>query len=180
MRACVLMSRLMALGAVAVALVGCAGSDPVADLRAYVDEVKTKPSGRVEPLPQFRPYESFAYSAAGKRSPFEQPIEIVVVQQRDSNSQVEPDPNRPREYLENFNITALNMVGVMQRGQARWALIADAEGDIYRVTEGNYLGRNHGKVTAVDEAHIELLEIVPDGQGGWVERPRTLDLREAQ
>jgi type IV pilus assembly protein PilP len=31
---------------------------------------------------------------------------------------------------------------------------------------------------AVHENKIDVVEIVPDGQGGWVERPRTLDMKE--
>jgi type IV pilus assembly protein PilP len=32
-------------------------------------------------------------------------------------------------------------------------------------------------VTIADE-RIEVVEIVPDGEGGWLERPRTLTLKE--
>jgi len=59
-----------------------------------------------------------------------------------------------------------------------WALLSDGSGGIHRVTQGNHLGRNHGRVVAVHENKIDVVEIVPDGQGGWVERPRTLDMKE--
>jgi type IV pilus assembly protein PilP len=46
------------------------------------------------------------------------------------------------------------------------------------VKVGNYLGKNHGRIKMIDESRVEVVEIVPDGKGNWVERPRTLALRE--
>ncbi|WJN59073.1 hypothetical protein OH686_10030 [Pseudomonas sp. SO81] len=40
------------------------------------------------------------------------------------------------------------------------------------------MGRNHGKILSVDESKIEVVEIVPDGEGGWLERPRSITLKE--
>ena len=46
----------------------------------------------------------------------------------------------------------------------------------YRVRPGTYLGQSDGRVVAVHEDHIELIELVPDGAGGWLERPATITL----
>ena len=51
-------------------------------------------------------------------------------------------------------------------------------GGVHRVKVGDYLGRNHGRIVSVDEAKIDVVEIVPDGEGGWLERPRSLTLKE--
>jgi len=51
-------------------------------------------------------------------------------------------------------------------------------GGVHRVKVGDYLGRNHGKILAIDESKIDVMEIVPDGEGGWLERPRSLSLKE--
>ncbi|HNV54440.1 MAG TPA: pilus assembly protein PilP [Pseudomonadales bacterium] len=159
-------------------LQGCGQEDRFADLKAYVEEVRAKPKGTIEPLPKFKPYESFAYSAAGMRSPFDRPIEIQAVQRRMEGEKVAPDTNRAKEFLEGFNIDALVMVGTIAKADQIWALLSDGSGGIHRVTQGNHLGRNHGRVVAVHENKIDVVEIVPDGQGGWVERPRTLDMKE--
>ena len=70
------------------------------------------------------------------------------------------------------------MVGTLSRDQQIWALINDGEGRIHRVTQGNYLGRNFGRITQIDSFELEVLETVPDGSGGWINRPRTLAMNE--
>ena len=59
----------IALVAAAAALAGC--SDDTEQLRQQIAEIKARPGGRIEPLPEVKPYESFAYPDAGQRSPFE-------------------------------------------------------------------------------------------------------------
>ena len=56
--------RLFLIAAVALALAGCLGGDDFSDLQAYMDEVRARPQGAIEPLPKFQPYEAFTYSAA--------------------------------------------------------------------------------------------------------------------
>ena len=36
------------------------------------------------------------------------------------------------------------------------------------------MGRNHGRVISISETQIDLIEIVPSGAGGWIERPQTI------
>jgi len=48
----------------------------------------------------------------------------------------------------------------------------------YRVHSGDYMGQNDGRVTGVFEDHIELVELVPDGAGGWLERPAQVALQD--
>jgi len=40
------------------------------------------------------------------------------------------------------------------------------------------MGRNHGRIVEISENQIELVEIVPTGDGSWMERPQTVMLRE--
>jgi len=94
-------------------------------------------------------------------------------------SDVEPDLDRPKEVLENFDLKSLGMVGTLQGVDGNlFALIRDNEGGIHRVRTGNYMGQNYGRVVGVSDTRIELVEIVPNGRGGWVERPRSLSLDE--
>ena len=38
------------------------------------------------------------------------------------------------------------------------------------------MGSDYGRITRVDDVSIELLEIVADGSGGWVERQRLVTM----
>ena len=71
----------------------------------------------------------------------------------------------------------LAMVGTLMREEgALWALVRDGDGGVVKVKTGQFMGQNHGRIVAVTDYKINLIEIVPNGQGGWIERPRTLAL----
>lgn len=161
---------------------GCGGAD-MSDLDEYMQDVRQKPAPPIEPVPSFPQYESFVYGAAGLRSPFEKPQAIQELIIDDGKiagaAMVKPDELRPKEYLEQFNISAIVMVGTVVKDGMIWGLVDDGTADIHRVQVGNYMGRNHGKITYVDNSRIELKEIVPNGPDGWLERPKTLQLQES-
>jgi type IV pilus assembly protein PilP len=91
---------------------------------------------------------------------------------------VKPDLLRAREFLERFNIEGLQMVGTLTQKGTQWALVKDEESGVHRVRIGNYLGKNHGRIVATTETEVSVMEIVPNGVGGWIERPRTIKLTE--
>lgn len=159
-------------------LAACSGSG-YSDIDQYMAEVKQKPKGHIDPIPAFAPYKAYVYSAQAMRAPFEKPIQIKeIARLGQSGEQVKPDLNRPREFLESFDIDNLFMVGTLANATGFWVLIRDVEDGVHRVREGNYLGRNHGRVVDISDTDLSVIEIVPDGLGGWIERPRTLDLQE--
>ncbi len=164
----------------ATLLAGCSQGNGYSDLDQFMAETRAKPRGFVEPLPEFKAYEAFSYSAADRRAPFEPPIDVqltMVDQAPESN--IEPDLDRPKEVLENFGLNELTMVGTLSGvGSSLYALIADSEGGIHRVRAGNYMGTNYGRIIGVSEDRVELIEIVPNGRGGWIERPRSLSLNQ--
>ncbi|RMF17861.1 MAG: pilus assembly protein PilP [Gammaproteobacteria bacterium] len=169
------------LAGVAAMLSGCGGSGDFSDLEAFVAEVKARPKGRIEPLPEFKVYQAFTYSAANLRSPFQPPQDVKLAEvEAKPKSNIKPDFDRPKEPLEAFALSSLNMVGTIRKAgdPTLYALIADDQGGIHRVRVGNYIGKNFGRITALDETHIEIVEIVSDGQGGWFERPRSLSIRK--
>ncbi len=162
-------------------LAGCTGSNDFQDLQGFVAEVNARPRGEIKPLPEFKLYESFKYSAAGLRAPFSPPVEVKLIkyQQEKGKSDIKPDLDRPKEPLENISIDALRMVGTIAMADGvLWALIDDSQGNVNRVKPGNYMGRNHGKVIDVDQGQVDVIEIVPDGHGGWLERPRSISLQD--
>ncbi len=163
-----------------VVLSGCSGGSKNSDLYQFMEEARTKPSGEIEALPVFPPYKTSSYSAVALRSPFDAPVLLATEELSAGKKAVKPDESRKKEYLERFNFSALSLVGSLRQHGTTWALLDDGEGGVHRVKENNYVGRNHGKIIGVTESRIDVIEIVPDGKGEWVERPRVLTLREKQ
>lgn len=162
----------------ALFLVGCEQSSHQ-DIINFMEEAKRRPKGQIEPLPTFSPYQPFAYSAMTLRSPFEKPIPVDETAAKGGRTVV-PDLTREKEFLERFNVTALKMVGTIEKSGKLWALIDNGERDVVPVTVGNYLGMNHGKIITTSPSQIEIMEIVGDGSNGWVERPRIIKLEEKE
>ncbi|WP_250460193.1 pilus assembly protein PilP [Microbulbifer litoralis] len=172
------MSRYAVLTAALLALAGCSLDGDHSDLNQKMAAVKHKPKGQIEPIPTFTPYSPYVYSAAAQRSPFTRPVLESDQRLVGRKLDVAPDMSRQQELLEGYPFDALSMVGTLSRGGQLWALINDGEGGIHRITVGNYLGKNHGRVVNASPSQLDVLEIVPDGTGGWIERPRALTLEE--
>src|SRR5512143_1780837 len=150
------------------ALAGC--SNDMDEMRAKIDEIKSRPSRGIEPLPEVKPYETFEYAATDLRSPFEVGIPASVA------TGIRPDSSRPREFLEQFSLDPLRMVGTLKLQGRTFGLVQTRDGLVHRVLPGNHVGQNDGRITAIEDGKISLTEIVPDGMGGFVERPAALAL----
>jgi len=158
-----------------LALSACSPDTDFADLNEFMDEVDSRPRGRIEPLPPIETVPPFSYLASNKRSPFEPPVVLKRVD-RQSGPKVTPNFNRVKQFLEQFPVGQLSMVGTLAQGPVVFGLIKDAAGGVHRVQTGDFMGTDHGRIQNVGDASIELIEIVPDGTGGWVERSRTVSL----
>ncbi len=170
------MTRNIALLCLCSTVAACGGRG-FNDLDAFMAEKRSRPGGIIAPIPTFKAYEAFGYSATTLRSPFERPIEVREIAQLQSVSAVKPDTQRPKEFLEQFTLDSLSMVGTLERSGTNWVLIRDPEGGIHRATLGNFLGRHYGKIVEMGETWVAVVEIVSDGSSdGWVERPRTIKL----
>jgi type IV pilus assembly protein PilP len=167
--------RCVALLFAAVLLGACSGED--SDLQQYIDEVKSRPGRRIEPLPPIRPAPTYVYDAGSRRSPFvpDAPQNIAAA---NPNSIDGPDPDRPREFLEQFPLDGLRMVGSLEINQIKAGLVQATDGLVHRVTVGNHLGQNYGRVTSISDSEIELVEIIPDGLGGYIQRPASIGLSD--
>ena len=160
----------------AVALfAACIPDTDYSDLNAFMDEVDSRPRGRIQPLPPIETVPPFSYLASNKRSPFEPPVVLKRVE-RQSGPKVQPDFNRVKQYLEQYPIAQLSMVGTLAQGSVTYALVQDGDGGVHRVQPGDFMGTDHGRIQGVGDTSIDLIEIVPDGIGGWVERERTVSL----
>ena len=167
--------RWLAAAAMAVGLTACGGAND--DLRAYIDDVKARPGGRIEPLPPIVPAPSFVYEPGTRRSPF-MPDEPQRRVSNDPNAVDGPDQNRPREPLESFPLDTLRMVGTLADRRASFGLIQTTDGLVHRVTVGNHMGQNYGRIVAISDSQIQLVEIISDGLGGYLERPAAIGLAD--
>jgi type IV pilus assembly protein PilP len=154
----------------AAVLAGCSGRD--ADLSRFIEATKKEPGGRVEPLPEVKPYDSYVYTSGTMRSPF------VPGGARGAASGPRPEVQRNREFLEQYSLDTMKMVGTLKLNGQDFGLVQVADGRVQRVLVGNHLGQNDGRITNIVANKISLIELVPDGLGGYIERPAALGLNE--
>ena len=151
---------------------GCSGGQ--SDLEKWIADTKKKPGGRIQALPEVKPYETYVYSATKLRSPF-QPQGAGSA---NGQANLRPSSRRNREFLEGFSLDTLRMVGTFKVGNNFYGLVQSKDGLVHKVQPGNYLGQNDGKVTEINGGKISLVEIIPDGLGGYIERPASLALSD--
>jgi type IV pilus assembly protein PilP len=161
-------------------LVGC-GEDDFSDLTQYISEIKIKPKGMIKPLPEIKIVEPFIFKPEDLRDPFKpiKPVEVVGEAGVSTGSGIRPDTSRRKEELEAFPIETLKMIGTIEMKSNLWGLIkSSADGTVYRVQAGNYMGQNYGKIIHISADKIELMEIVPDKPGTWREQQMSVTLAE--
>ena len=156
--------------AAAAGLAACSSGDD--DLQNFIDQTNKEAGGRVEPLPEVKPYQTYVYADTNLRSPF------MPTSPNAGNPNLRPDAQRNREFLEQYSLDTMKMVGTIQQGGQMYGLVQTKDGLVHRVVVGNYVGQNDGKVTAITTSKIDVREIVPDGLGGYIERPAALALNE--
>jgi Tfp pilus assembly protein PilP len=83
-----------------------------------------------------------------------------------------------KETLEQYPLDSLDMVGTIGERRGTGGIGDGADKVTYKVRPGAYLGQSDGRITSVHEDRIELVELVPDGAGGWLERPASIALED--
>jgi type IV pilus assembly protein PilP len=156
--------------AAAAGLAACSSGDD--DLQSFINATNQEAGGRVEPLPEVKPYQTYVYADMNLRSPF------MPTSPNAGNPNLRPDAHRNREFLEQYSLDTMRMVGTIQQGGQMYGLVQTKDGLVHRVVIGNYVGQNDGKITAITTSKIDVREIVPDGLGGYIERPAALSLNE--
>ena len=155
-----------------MSLTACSSADD--ELARFIEDTKKEPGGRVEPLPEVKPYETFIYAATTMRSPFMP----GGAGGGPGSPGVRPDSKRNREFLEQFSLDTLKMVGTLRLGHGMFGLVQTKDGLVHRVSVGEHMGQAEGKITDITPSKITLIEIVPDSLGGYMERPAALALNE--
>lgn len=158
----------------------CTGSSNVADLELFVSDTAAKPRGRIKPLPEFQPYSVFIYSASAMRSPFESPVAFEEMSGQFADNVEAPSADRSKGPLEYYSMGELSLVGTLAKIDGNLnALIQTSSGNVHLVKSGEYMGKNHGRIVKISEAKIEIIEVVPNGSGGWISRPDSMGLKES-
>ena len=168
-------TRLMRAAAVGFLMLGLAGcTRGMSDLREWVAQEKAKKGAPIQPLPVIRTFETFKYDDQDRRDPFSP--STAELQPNANASGPRPDENRTKQPLEIFALDSLKMVGSIGTGSKTEVLIKDPGGVIHRVHLNEYMGQNYGRITAISDDHIDLVELVSNGNGGWMERPASIAL----
>ena len=162
----------LAIALIVTGLSGC-GSGDMDDLHRFVAETGKDMQGKIDPLPEVKPYEPFSYSAFDLPDPFK-PRKLST----GGGGGMQPDLTRPKEPLEAFSLETLKMVGVLSQKGVIQAVIKTPDNAVYHVKKGNYMGQNFGLVTQISDSEVTLREIVQDSAGDWSERTSTLNLQE--
>lgn len=150
---------------------GCANKS-MTDLEHFVANADKDRKAKIEPLPRIKPAPSFKYTASELVDPFSS---ANLIQDTPSSSGgPAPDPTRRKEPLEQFPLDALRMVGTLSNAEASWAIIRAPDGTVHRAGKGNYLGQNYGKITAIEDNKINIVELIPGISGGWMQRDASL------
>ena len=159
-------------------VVACSNED-FSDLNKFIQDVKARPKGAIEPLPETKVVEAFVFKPDGLRDPF------VPMEKTSENggfdatggSGIRPDMERRKEELEAYSLDSLRMVGTLTNPKGLWALVKAVDGTIHRVQVGHHIGQNYGKIIRIREDKIEVMEIVPDAKPGtWREQQASLAL----
>lgn len=171
LRAVTAIALVLGLAACSRGITSTPGEAP--NLEKWIAEVKARPAPPLDPLPVMQQFETFEYNAYALRDPFS-----TAFTDDGGGNGPRPDAGRRKQTLEQFPLDSLDMVGTLGKGNGVIALVMAPDKVTYRVTAGNYLGQSDGRVTGVFEDRIELVELVPDGAGGWLERPATVALED--
>ncbi|MFP4138212.1 MAG: pilus assembly protein PilP [Halomonas sp.] len=161
--------------AVLGSLAGCA--DPqLSSLDRELAEIRDSPgpTPSVE-LPEIPEYEPVPYDLADERSPFT-PRLPEAEEQAQGSEELAPDLTREREPLEAFKLSELKLVGTLTEGGEPSALVRAPDGQVHRLRVGNYMGSDFGRIVSITSSTVQLVEVVPTGRGGWLERSKRLEL----
>ncbi|MDD5329477.1 MAG: pilus assembly protein PilP [Sulfuricella sp.] len=167
------MRRLHLLLVACLGLTACSGSG-MDDLKKFIADSGEGLHGKIEPLPEIKPYESFGYGAFDLPDPFK-PRKLLPSK---GGGGFQPDLNRSKEKLEEYPLENLKMVGTLKQNNITYGLVKTSDGSLYRVKIGNYMGQNFGIITKIAETELVMTEIAQDASGNWIERNTSINLAE--
>lgn len=150
------------------------------DLQVWMKDTQQTAKSKMKPPVAPEAVERVSYADPAPQNPHAFDIRRMlpnIGQEVRINTANLPDLNRPKELLENYSLSQLKFVGTIGSGNALSALV-EAEGQVYTVKLGNYLGQNYGRVVKITSDEITLRETIEDTQKGWVPRQTLMVLGE--
>ena len=155
-------------------------SNDMSEVKNAISDIKASTPADIEPIPEIKVYEKYTYQSTDMRSPF-MPDENAEKEAASADGNgLRPNPNRNREFLEDFPLDTLTMVGTLNTNNVNYALVLTADGLIHQIRTGNYLGQNEGEILDITDRGIAIRELVPDGLGGYIYRANELPLQEVE
>ena len=158
-------------------LLAACGGEEFQDLRDFVKNSGADMRGKIEPPPEVKPYEYFAYNNdTNLPDPFKPREPEKHSEGAAGIMQAEFD--RPKEALEEFPLENLKMVGYLYRNKIAYAVIRAPDSKLYTVKAGNHMGTNFGLIKEISDNEIIVKEMVQDSAGDWTEKISSLQLIE--
>ncbi len=152
-------------------LIGCSNSG-YEDLMQWMEESTKNIKGKIDPLPEIKPYNPVVYSVFDTIDPF-QSIKIKP----ETSGVGGPPEGRTPQPLEAFPLESLKYIGFMKKGGAPVAIVQSGE-TLHQVVKGNFMGQDYGEITDITEKEITLRELVEDAEGAWTNRVVSLHLQD--
>jgi type IV pilus assembly protein PilP len=168
---------------ISIVAAGCVERD-ISDLESRITQIKARPAGQITAVREFKSYQSFSYEGEHLREPFSpaKKFEAEIVEDTSPATAdlggLQPNRTRHKESLEVFPLDTLRYVGLLERAEERWAIVVSPDQLIHKVKVNNYMGTNQGLIVDISESTIEMVELVANGMGGWLERKAVLTLGE--
>lgn len=154
-------------------LTACDNTANTSDLRQYIAHIKSTTQNAIPTLTTITQIDALVYKQDNiQRNPFTPSLKVENKPTQRLNT------NRIKEPLEFIALSHLHLVGTVQIDSLFWALIKDDENHLYRVQKGNYLGENAGKISHINNAEIELMEMISNEQGQFSENRAKLLLTQ--
>lgn len=152
-----------------IVLSGC--SEEYSDLQQWMTNARNEAKAKVKPVQPPEPIQPVTYFEPQLSGPdsFSQQRMRAAFQNGGM-----PDMDRPKELLENYSLENLTYVGSIGAKNALSGLIEVPNGHTYTVKPGNHLGQNYGRISRITPDKIEIVEIVEDVSGKWVDRKTEL------
>ena len=90
------------------------------------------------------------------------------------------DEKRPPEPLEQFELSSLQLMGIIWGGLGRRAVIKAPDGKGYFVSVGMYMGQNGGQVVAVENDRLVIKEKHRNMKGNVIDKILTIPIRRKE
>lgn len=144
------------------------------NLEAFIRDAGKNMQAKIKPLPEMKSYFSFEFNADGALTdPFKTHATF------NQNSTFSPNLDRPKQPLEAYPLESLQYVGMIEQDKRSYALLRTPDNNVQKISIGQYMGQNFGKVTEIKENEVTLQEVVQDAStGNWVAQTATIALQE--